>query len=1063
VERTKRSGGRLARLALVLAGLAGLAGAAEAQYFGQNKVQYRDHDWRSISSDHFEVYFDTGADSLAMRTLDLAEKTQALFSRRFGHTLSRRIPIILYASHHQFSQTNITPDLIDGSTGGFTEALRDRVVVPFSGSYEDFRHVLVHELVHAYQFDLFYNAPGISLLSGQGFYQVPLWFAEGMAEYFSLGMEPGAEMFVRDGSLTGYLPPLEWSGGYLVYKMGQSALDHLITRHGEERFRDLLKRVRQMRSFERAFQRTYGLSTRRFDEQWRETLRKRYWPTLAKLDHPDAFAKRLTDHRRDESALNHWPSVSPQGDRIAYFSDRRQYTDVFLMSAFDGRPIRRVIRGERNVNFEAFPLLRTSIAWSPDGERLAFVAGSRGRDRLYVVDAAEGKVLQRLDVPCDQLSFPAWAPDSDSLVVLGLKNGRSDLWIVHARTGESTQLTDDAWDEKEPTWTPDGKRITFASDRLAPVVLSPLRPKDGFGRYAIFEYELASGSTRLVLDTAGDDHGPAWAPDGRRLVFISDRSGAPNLWLFDPADSSVIQLTDLTGGVQSVSWSRQNDRLVFAAFDRGGYDIFAVQEPLTLDPVVKRLRRNAPAAVLTLEQARDGHEAAPGEADSRTAALYGAWPDSATVPDTTAGAAERRTPRASPPREGVRVTGTEPPPWDGGGFPATPTPPPAPDTALAVRVARTPLVERGGPFALSDSVLGQTPARYRWRLAPEAIQVGALAASSYGFAGSTQLLFSDFLGDHSLYLAGDVFSNSLSEINALVLYSVLPRRLDWSVGAFHFKNYYDSQVTSLGEQLGSSELFSERTFGVLTGWSYPFDRFRRVEAQFTQMFVEEEFFERLPNGSVVSTNREYRSASSPSISLVGDHALWGSSGPVNGSRWNLSYSPAFAWFPNALAYHTGTFDFRRYHDLSRGYSFATRFLGGMSGGRDRQAFRVGGFSTVRGYPDFDLIGTRLLLGNLELRFPFVEDLGVVGPLPIGRFRLRGAVFADIATIWNEGVSPRFWTRDSRGTVLVDPYFSFGTGIRTWFLGLPMKLDVAWATDLNDITRPRWHFSIGPEF
>ncbi len=1053
---------RIARATLWLAGLVMFAGVAHAQYFGQNKVQYRDHDWHSITSDHFEVYFDSGADSLAMRTLDLAEKTQAVFTRRTGHTLSKRIPIILYASHHEFSQTNVTRGLIDGSTGGFTEALRDRVVVPFTGSYEDFRHVLVHELVHAFQFDIFYNAPGVSLLSGQGLFQIPLWFAEGMAEYFSLGMEPVAEMFVRDGTLTGYLPPLEHAGGYLVYKMGQSAVEFLIVRHGEERFRDLLRRARQMHNFERAFQRTYGLSTRRFDERWREMLRKRYWPTLAKLDHPEAFGRRLTDHRRDESALNFWPSVSPQGDRVAWFSDRRQYTDVFLMSAFDGRVLRRVVRGERNVAFEAFPLLRTSIAWSPDGNRLAFVAGSKGRDRLYVVDSNDGKVLERLDVPCDQVSFPAWSPVSDSIVVLGLTKGRSDLWLVHARTGESTRLTDDAWDEKEPAWTPDGKRITFASDRLAPVVLQAERPRTGFGRYGLYEYELDSRATRLLLDTAGDDHGPAWSPDGRRLVFITDRSGSPNLALYDVADSSITQLTDLTGGVQSVSWSRQNDRLVFAAFDRGGYDIFSVQEPLTLDPVVKRLRKNAPASVLTLDQAHAEPPPTPA-GDSPSAALTAAWPDSLTTPDTTSAYGGRHGTRPGGSRGPLRPVAAEPPPWDGGGFP-TPAPMPlAAGTLRAMRPALTPLHERGGPFALSDSVLGQKPAPYRWRLAPEAVQVGALAASSFGFAGSTQIVFSDFLGDHSLYFAGDVFSNSISDANALLLYNVLPARLDWSVGVFHFKNYFQSRVTTLGQQLGRAELFSARTFGALAGWSYPFDRFRRVEAQFTQMFVDEQFFEQQGNGVIVATSREYRSASSPSLSLVGDNSLFGSSGPVNGRRWNVSYSPAFAWFPNGLSYHTGTFDVRRYSDLTHGYSFATRLLGGASGGRDPQAFRVGGFSTLRGFPDFDLIGTRLAMVNAELRFPFVENLGVVGPLPLGNLRFRGALFADLGTIWNEGTTPRFWTRDERGRHLRDPYFAFGTGIRSWLLGLPMKLDVAWATDLDRIARPRWHFSIGPEF
>jgi hypothetical protein len=100
-------------------------------------------------------------------------------------------------------------------------------------------------------------------------------------------------MYCRDGTLTGYLPPLEWSGGYLVYKMGQMAIAELIEKHGEERFRDMLRRMRQMRSFERAFQRTYGQSPGRFDDQWREetcaSATGRRWRSSIT---PTRFAKR---------------------------------------------------------------------------------------------------------------------------------------------------------------------------------------------------------------------------------------------------------------------------------------------------------------------------------------------------------------------------------------------------------------------------------------------------------------------------------------------------------------------------------------------------------------------------------------------------------------------------------------------------------------------------------------------------------------------------------------------------------------------------------------------------
>src|SRR5262249_52727717 len=179
-------------------------------------------------------------------------------------------------------------------------------------------------------------------------------------------------------------------------------------------------------------------------------------------------------------------------------------------------------------------------------------------DRLYVLDANSGNLLKKLDLPCNELSFPSWSPVSDSIVVLGLKDGRSDLWLVNADNGESERLTNDTWDEKEPTWSPDGKRIAFAPARLPPVVLTP-EPHVGLhSHYGIFELDLDSRAVKELLDTAGEDHAPAWSPDGRKLAFISDRSGAPNLMLFATQDSTITQPTDLSGGALPLSRPRQN-------------------------------------------------------------------------------------------------------------------------------------------------------------------------------------------------------------------------------------------------------------------------------------------------------------------------------------------------------------------------------------------------------------------------------------------------------------------------------------------------------------------------
>ena len=1060
---SRRIGAAGALLAIAALGVAAWVGSAQAQYFGRNKVQYRQYEWRSITSDHFEVYFYPEIDSLARRTLDLAEKTHAYLSVHMGHSLGHRVPIILYGSHNDFAQTNVTPELIDAGTGGFTELLRNRVVLPYTGSYEDFRHVVVHELVHAMCFDMMYGGSAAAMLARQSFFQLPLWFAEGTAEYFSLGMESNAEMFLRDGSITGYLPPIHYSGGYLVYKQGQAAIGYLVERFGEDRLRDLLRRTRSMRSFERAFQRSIGMTIPQFDKQWQESLRKKYWPTIAVKDDPDRFARRLTDHRRDQSNANMAASISPQGDRIAYFSDRRQYTDVYVMSAFDGRVMHRIIRGERGVRFEGIPSFRSSLSWSPDGRVLALTAKSGGRDVLYMVDAADGKVLRSFELDCDALFSPAWSPVADSIVVVGIKAGRSDLYLVHVATGAVSRITNDTYDEKEPSWTPDGRTITFSSDRLSPVVLHAIRQEKGWGSYGIFQLELGSGRIERVIDTHGDEHWPVWSPDGRRLAFISDRTGTPNLFLFDTVDSTIVQLTDVQGGVSSLSWAHDADRVVFSAFHRGGWDVFAVTEPLSEGRVLDRLRHDAPQSVIAFDEAS---QPAPDTMVFRPSAgaLAGGWPDTLSMAadtlhaETAVAAAE---PTLSATADSSRVLrNQEPPPWQSSdSWSGTRAAFPVQPEVAAPLPTLAPLVDAGGPFAVSDSVLSQEATPYRVRLAPE-YAGGGLYASNFGVYGATQIQLTDFLGNHSVFISTDVFSDALSETNALIVYNYLPRRWDLGLGLFHFKNYFSSNVTSLGEQLGASRYFAERSYGAMVSMAYPFDKFRRVEFNFTQMFVERTFYDRDVFGDFFATNQEYRAVTSPGVSLIGDNALYGYYGPINGGRWNLSFSPSFPLMPNGLSYRTVTLDTRRYVDFTGGYQFATRLLGGISDGRDPQVFRVGGFSTLRGYPDFSLFGTRVAIANVEARFPF---LGLLTPGPLGFFNLRGALFSDLGYVWTEAHEPRLSNVVEGHRQIRDLKLGIGGGLRTSFGLFILKYDVAWNTDAYNTSKPHWYFSIGPEF
>jgi outer membrane protein assembly factor BamA len=169
-------------------------------------------------------------------------------------------------------------------------------------------------------------------------------------------------------------------------------------------------------------------------------------------------------------------------------------------------------------------------------------------------------------------------------------------------------------------------------------------------------------------------------------------------------------------------------------------------------------------------------------------------------------------------------------------------------------------------------------------------------------------------------------------------------------------------------------------------------------------------------------------------------------------------------FDKSLSYVTMAADWRNYIDLGSGYTFATRATAIRSNGRDAQVFEVGGYSTIRGYQDFTLRGTNVAFTNIEFRFPFINAFGVVGPVPLGFLNLRGAAFADLGAVWTKDRDFKIShiTEDGRRE-FSDFYPSLGVGARSAFGYFLLKLDVAWPYYMDRWGKPKYHFSLSPEF
>src|SRR5688500_1645300 len=527
-----------------------LPSALPAQYFGRQKVQYEDFDWRVMETPHFDVHFYPQVQTVTTDAARMAERWYARLSRAFQHEFKGK-PLIFYADHPDFQQTNVISDMLSEGTGGVTEGLRNRVIMPFTGVYKDNDHVLGHELVHVFQYDLA-SSPGGGGLTGMG--RLPLWLVEGMAEYMSLGRNDAhTAMWMRDAALRGELPTIDQltrDTRFFPYRYGQ-ALWAYIGGHWGDRAVTELYRYATRAGWDAALQRVLGLSSAGLSQQWIAATRTTYLPLIEGRQRPqDVGQPVLVD---DEIGAMHLsPVVSPDGRYVAYFGRRELFTvDLYVADAVTGKTVKKLTSPNRNPHFDALSFISSAGTWSPDGRKFAFVVFSGGDQKLSILDVKSADVERDYDFEdVGSVQNPAWSPDGRRIAFSGTKGGLSDLYVLDVESGAVQQMTDDRYAELQPAWSPDGRTIAFATDRGKDTDFTKLV----FGEMQIALFDVATRNVRVLELFDGSKHiNPQFTPDGRELLFIADRDGFSDIYRVGIEAGQIFQITRLATGVSGIT------------------------------------------------------------------------------------------------------------------------------------------------------------------------------------------------------------------------------------------------------------------------------------------------------------------------------------------------------------------------------------------------------------------------------------------------------------------------------------------------------------------------------
>jgi Tol biopolymer transport system component len=1022
--------GLLGAVVLVLAS----ALPVEAQYFGRNKVQYDSFDFEVLETPHFDIHYYPEAGAVIEDVSRMAERWYERFARLFQHEFEKAKPLVLYADHPDFQQTNTLQGFLGESTGGVTESLKNRVIMPMTGSYQDTDHVLGHELVHAFQYNIAQSRQGTGI---PGLARLPGWLVEGMAEYLSVGRDdPLTSMWLRDAARRDDIPTIKQmtkERRYFPYRFGQAMWAYVGGAFGDEAVIDLFRLSLRL-GWDPSLKQVLGIDSDTLSAQWAEAIKSEYLPLMEGREAPSEVGDLLLAPSKGSGTQNLAPSMSPDGKRLVYTSEKDLFSfDLFLADASSGEVIRTLSSANADPHFDALRFVDSSGSWSWDGSRLAFVVFADGDNQIVLVDADNGDIRKRVAIEgMGAIQGPSWSPDGRSIVFSGSEGGITDLFLYDVEAETTTRLTDDKNADFQPVFSPDGRYVAYVTDRS---------PETDFVRLTYAKFQLAildleSGRVE-TLDLFGPKvkHiNPQYSPDGKHLFFISDVDGFSNIYRMEVETGAVDRITNVATGVSGITWSapamtmaQSTGEMAFSVFDEFEFHVYK----LTQEDASERAER---VAITTPGIGRNLPPAQP-RTPSRVA-FYLSDYDTGLEPPGAFQVADAEEYQSS-----LQLD-----------FIGQPT--------IGVAADNFGSYIGGGASAYFSDMLGD---RFM------------------GVALSAQGTMKD-IGGQVFYL------NQKRRWNWGYAVGRIPYQYQfWGIGQTELNGQ-----TYLSQDITRYRIFLDSATGLL---AYPFSMTRRIEATlgFTRYSFDVEVdrlvFDQL--GRVIDQRREHLPELEPdplnmfqaSVALVGDNSFAAFTSPVRGGRYRFEVEAT----RGTVDFQTITADYRRYFSPNLNLTFAVRGLHfGRYGYGDElntnqflQPLFLGYETLIRGYsweslenqecgagaedgscPVFDrLFGHRIAVANMEVRIPFLgtEQFGLIN-LPYIPMEL--VAFTDVGLAWDpqNPVDSYDFIRSSSQRV---PLWSSGVSARFNLLGF-MIFEAYYAYPWQ---RPEkgahWGFSLAP--
>ena len=1082
-------------------------GQQAREVFGKNRIQYKQFNWQYLSSENFDVYYYDDRRKIATEAIQYLEGEFDRVTDLIGYPPYLKTKVFLYNSITDLQQSNIGLNNTQYNVGGETEFIKPIVEIAHPGNLDEFKEELIYKMADLMVNEMMFGGSLKDMFQNAVLLNLPEWFINGASRYVSKGWNAEMDDYVRQLVRSKKINKALRFTGKESALVGQSIWNYIVEKYGKSSISNILNYTRVIRNEQKSVLITLGVSFKQLMSDWQNYYSDMEQKVSLSYLSPADSTKFSPSHHR--GIVYTTVKISPDGKKIAYAENDRGRFVVKVKSLESGRET-TIINGGNRVIRQTVDFRIPLLSWA-DQNTLGVIGIKNGEFIFWLYDlSTRSKLPRQLNKFSNIRSFD-FSSNGRLAVMSADAGGQNDLFLISSRNDRTKRLTNDIYDDLDPSFIPNTNSIVFSSNRTTDTVNNIVK---GYQRltsnYNLYAYNLDTTTNVVahITKTLSKDFNPK-AIDQDNFFYLSDQRGIVNLFKFNRINGIYTQVTNFNSSIKEYDLDFSNKSLALVMNKNLSEDIFLVsnfnydrqvftpstrRKEVQLAKVVSEKRKQVNVKSMTIKELinsrlREKKDTTLVKEDKPVLEKKDSVNTikSVNTEDYSFDTSEIEKDTLTKPVAKEKSVNTEDYVFE--------------DDADKNKATET-FLTRYMKARETNRLTGPFP--YEPRFSYENLVTNFVVDPLRGFSVKLEAQMNDMLQNFRFYgglqtafdwKSGDIFG----EIQ------YLPHLVDYSIRIDRKVIYWDG----LSNQADNFQKYSWQRIEV--GASLPLS----VKARVTlKPFVGYTSYS--DRGSVNSPATpptflpgEQQFYTGSKAELVYDNSITTGLNIIEGSRGKINFVHNEAMGNKNASFSQVSIDLRHYQKIYKEIVFAVRGYAGTFFGNSPKKYVLGGMdnwfgnrfndqgagnpfvsgganfnnnliftefaTSLRGFDYATLFGNSVALANAELRVPLIRALSG-GPVASNFFRnMQLTAFYDVGSSWSGAVPFKAQNSVRTRQVVEGPFkidikeylnpwlYSYGFGFRSMMLGYYMKFDLAWPVENYKVKDPRVYVTLGFDF